>query len=164
MRCYSSEAEKRSVWPVETAPAILACASRAVNVLHERQAIVAWLRKNGIHTAADLHDACRRGRYMEPPKGVRHCDPIQPVPMTMAHGGDCDQWAAVVMAGLRVLGLADIWLVAVGDPADPYRHAFTVCRSADRYWILDPKPDQEGVEFNVRADSYPLKQFFRFTA
>lgn len=165
--CYSSNEDKRRRWPAETLPAIFQAARDAIHRPEQRQALTRWMQARGIRTAQDLHNACRAGRYKPSPRLKRHCDPIQPVSVTIERGGDCDQWAAVVLAGLRLLGLGDradeaLYLVSVGDDADPYRHVRVCLKAEGRYWQLDPKPNQDGAPFDVRADAYPLQEFHPF--
>ena len=163
MICYASQSEKRQKWPLETLPAIFKAARHATRNPHARAQLQAWMQSHGVATAEDLHNAARAGRYVATPEPRRHCDPIQPVARTIAHGGDCDQWAAVLLAGLAVLGFDRLWLISVGDEADPYRHVAVMLHAEDRYWRLDPKADQQGVDFNQRADNFNVQQYHRFT-
>ncbi len=159
--CYTSQADKRRRYPVETVPAILAAAQRGARDLDQRRALVAWMQANNANTAEALHDAARAGTYRQSDRD--ECDPIQEVSETIANGGDCDQWAAVIMAGLRVLGFARVYLVTAGDEADPYRHAAVEFFAGGRMWLCDPKADQTGHPFNTRADMphYPRRQHWR---
>lgn len=159
--CYKSYADKRERWPRVTLPAIFAAARHAFNDVGERNALRRWMQGHGISTAEQLHEAARKGRYVPTPDPLRHCDPIQPVNFTARHGGDCDQWAAVLLAGLRCLGFENMFLVATGDETDPYRHACAVVEHRGRYYRLDPKADQQGAAFNERADDYPRETFYR---
>lgn len=166
--CYEDHADKRDRWPRETLPAIFNAARAAVHTLAERQKLTRWMHAHGIATAEELHEVVRAAPYVSSKR--RECDPIQPVSHTIERGGDCDQWAAVILAALRLLGFESLYLVAVGDALDPYQHACVILHANDRgdpqarYWRLDPKPDQRGVPFNQRSDTYPLEKFFRFTA
>lgn len=157
--CYTSYADKLRRYPAQVVPAILAAAKRGANQVDQRRALVAWMQANDVQTAEDLHEAARRGTYKHSARP--ECDPIQEVAQTIAHGGDCDQWAAVVMAGLLVLGFTRVWLTTTGDERDPYQHAAVEFFAAGQQWTLDPKFDQPGAPFNTRADSHPKIQHWR---
>jgi hypothetical protein len=164
MICYASFEEKRRKWPHETAPAILREARRAAESPDTRARLIRWMRENGIRSAESLHNQVARMAYVPTPEPRRHCDPIQRVEHTLQAGGDCDQWAAVVMACLRILNHRwKIFLVATGDARDPYRHAATVFHHTGRWYRLDPHPGPEypgTPAFDVRTENHPLQEFF----
>ncbi len=162
--CYASHADKRARFPSETVRAILAGARRAAR--ERADLLTGWLDANGVlilprHSVAQLaalHAAARAGRYVAPQP--LHCDVAQDVAETIARGGDCDQWAMVILACARLLDMP-AWLVAAGDTADPYRHVWCQVRAGGRWWDVDPKGTPEGLEFGQRATfdvahSWPL--------
>jgi hypothetical protein len=117
--------------------------------------LIWWLQAGGVADMSGgpgqlyaLHELARRGQYRTPAEV--HCDPIQPVAQTIHAGGDCDQWAVVVMAALHAMGYP-FGLFTFGDRMDPYRHVAPGARWGWRWYLLDAKGDQQGLEFDQQA-------------
>jgi len=162
--CYVSLGDKRRRFPVETVKMILSGARRAAR--EDRQRLAQWLDGSGaldlpdrsLEQLAAMHQAARAGRYV--PAAPLHCDLARGVGETLDNGGDCDQWAVVLLAALKLLEYP-AYLVAGGDASDPYRHVWVRARAGGRWWDLDPKGSQAGMDFGhsadfERAQSWPL--------
>lgn len=152
MICYASAADKRERFPRETIPAIFrAAAAVPTFTLADWLGQVAMMGP-GVEQLRAVHDLARAGRYRTP--AALTCDPQQPARDTILHGGDCDQWAAVLLAGLKYLGYT-ARLVTFGDRTDPYQHVAVDVEHNGRVFILDPKGSQAGAPFNV-APPHPI--------
>lgn len=152
--CYNTYPEKRRLFAKQTAPAIIRAARQSAQ--HERDYIAAWLDSHGVlkpdtpwDQLARLHNAARRGKYV--PHDPDHCDSVQTAQRTIEHGGDCDQWAHVLLACCLLLGIRAV-LVSFGDGQDPYQHAAVVAEIGQAAIVLDPKGSQRGADFNEWPD------------
>jgi hypothetical protein len=152
--CYVDQRDKRRRFVLETVPAILANAER--HVREEEQVIGRWMLEHGVFDHGNpwdqlgfLHEAARKGRYVRT-RPLR-CDRTQSASKTLADGGDCDQWASLLLAACRILGIRAS-LCAFGDPleseGDPYQHVATVAEFNRAVAIMDPKGNQAGASFN----------------
>lgn len=148
--CYATYPAKRRLFERETVPAILRAARQSAR--DERAFLAEWMERTGVLSHGDterqlmaLHNAARRGRYV--PFTPDHCDGQQPAQSTIEHGGDCDQWASVLLACLLLLQVRGT-LVSFGDHADPYQHVAVVAEIGHSALILDPKGSQRGADFN----------------
>lgn len=154
--CYSNAEEKRRKFPAVVIPALFDEAARGA---HDR-ALIQWLAATGVADAprglpqlAALHEAARAGLYV--PSRPANCDPPQPVDWTLARGGDCDQWAAVILAALRHLGYpASLW--TFGDGADNFQHVAAAALWGARWRVMDAKGDARGLDFAQIDPSYPV--------
>jgi hypothetical protein len=122
--CYDTPEDKRRLFPAVVIPAIYAEAHAGAqdDTLHF------WLANagidqfpHGVAQLAALHELARTGRYT--PASPYNCDPIQSVSQTIIEGGDCDQWASVLLAALDVMGY-EARLVTFGDELDRFAHVF----------------------------------------
>lgn len=166
--CYTSLADKRERYASETIPAIIDAAGIAVRDPSQSQILRNWLVRSGVsHDARSgsrallaLHCAVRNAPYRSFDRVG--CDHVQSVPQTLARGGDCDNWAAVMIAAATLMGFHDIRLLTTGDEADPFRHVAVAVHDDGVPYLLDPKyrPDSKTL-FNTRADAYPLAQLWR---
>lgn len=158
--CYNTHESKRRDFAARTVPMLRQAARDAAS--NEHEALGRWMADAGVLAKREplavleaLHEAARAGRYTETKPG--HCDVLQPVAHTLEHGGDCDQWAVVLLACCLMLGFAP-YLVSFGDQpgadpyADPARHVAVICEIGDRSVLLDPKGSQEGADFNEWPD------------
>lgn len=151
---YWTPQDKASAFPARIIPAMLhqAAADMADETLH------LWLQSDGVAGAPRglpqlyaLHQAARAGRYRAPV--IPNSDAVQPASITLTMGGDCDQWAVVLLAALAALGY-EAQIVTMGDHRDPYQHVAIRARVA-RGWVwLDPKGDQHGREFGTVDPNY----------
>jgi hypothetical protein len=150
--CYTTVTGKNRKFPREHAPKILQSArSQAKN---ERELLLAWMgehRVNAVNNRLDelirLHRAARLGTYKE--TRPMNCDRTQSAKTTITRGGDCDQWAAVLLACLLLLGHQEFYLVAFGTPgADEFEHVAVMAMIGERAYLLDPKGSQAGAEFD----------------
>jgi len=154
--CYANGPDKRRRFLRETVPAILASARRQAR--DEEDTLGRWMHERGVLKQANpwdrlgmLHEAARGGRYVE--TRPRRCDRTKTAADTLAEGGDCDQWAAVILACCNILGIRAN-LCAFGDDladteGDPYQHVAVVAEVNSAVAILDPKGNQAGSPFNV---------------
>lgn len=161
--CYANNADKRIRFVRETVPAILASARAQAEL--EEYTLGRWMFRHRVLTQENpwdmlqaLHNAARQGTYRTTKPA--HCDRTQTAARTLMDGGDCDQWAAVLMACCTILGLRAT-LCAFGDPladkhGDPYRHVGVVVEIGSQSQVyLDPKGSQAGADFN----EWPPKQY-----
>lgn len=153
--CYSTPQDKAALFPAVVIPGIFAAARAGAN----DPVLRAWLENVGLDTTPRglpqlllLHALARAGTYR--PAVPHNCDPQQPVAETILHGGDCDQWAAVVLAALLVLGYPGR-VITFGDDADRFRHVATAARFDGTWFFLDPKGDAAGLDFGLIDGSYP---------
>lgn len=147
--CYLSFDDKLHVFPRVTVPMIFAAAAEGTN----SPALLEWLDQGGVLDAPvglvqlrALHQLARSGRYVPGPRG---CDQILDTSTVIEEGGDCDNWAAVVLAALRTLGYPSR-LSAFGDALDPHEHVTAAAWFGGAWRYLDAKPDQGGSDFLVR--------------
>lgn len=152
--CYRTPAEKAALFPAVVIPGIFAEARRAEfdPVLHY------WLESVGMASTPRglpqlllLHALARAGIYK--PAWPHNCDPMQPAGETILNGGDCDQWAAVLIAALAVLGYP-ARVITFGDQADRFRHVATAARWNGTWFFLDPKGDAVGLDFGLIDDTF----------
>lgn len=147
--CYTSFPGKRRDFVKRTVPTILKAARHSAQT--QRAELIAWMDRNGVLSIGEgpmleaLHDAARRGRYVETQPG--HCDVVQDALATIEHGGDCDQWAVVLLACCALLDVRAN-LVSFGDDSDPHQHVAVVAELYDSAFVLDPKGNQYGAGFN----------------
>lgn len=153
--CYQTPEDKATLFPAVVIPGIYADALAAVHdpILH------AWLNSVGLDSTSRglpqlllLHALARAGTYK--PAWPVNCDPRQPVSETILNGGDCDQWASVVLAALLLLGYPGR-VITFGDDADKFRHVATAARFNGRWYFLDPKGDAAGLDFGLIDETYP---------
>jgi hypothetical protein len=93
-----------------------------------------------------LHEWARRGRYvpeLDDLGNPSRCDIVQAVPKTLRQGGDCDDWAVVILAGAMRAGWS-ARVVTGGDPQDPARHVWVEIFDGTRWVPLDAKGSQPG--------------------
>lgn len=143
---YASLDDKRQRFMTDTVDAVFAAAEHALQSPRFR----AWaLALPG--DLPGLHEAVRRQRYV-PEDGPR--DLVQEAEHTLRQGGDCEDWAVVLLAALKLKGYDPEFIVA-GDDLDPARHVFV--RAAGR--VLDPKGSQGGRPFGQHASWPRLRSF-----
>lgn len=150
--CYNSPEEKRRNFPTVTIPLIFEMAWAGRDVVED------WLTAYGIEDIpsgvpqlAAIHNLTRQGRYRSPSQ--TNCDPPQAVGITIRTGGDCDQWASVLIAGLWVLGFTPV-LITFGDNQDSFQHVAVATYWRLSWFLLDPKGDGVGLDFNDWNNGY----------
>ena len=119
------------------------------------------LRLGDAEALRRLHDLARQGRYFYI---LEQCDRINPPEQTIVGGGDCDQWAVVIATAAYMMGYPAAYLVAAGDQADPFQHVYTEVEGTAGVWILDPKGDQAGEDFNVTQPAALVSRYLIFKA
>lgn len=151
---YWTPADKARAFPTRIIPGMVAQA--AADVADETLHL--WLQADGVAAAPRglpqlyaLHQAARAGRYRAPI--MPNSDTVHPVSITLTMGGDCDQWAVVLLAALAALGY-EAQLCTMGDRRDPYQHVAVRVRHAGHWIWLDPKGDQAGREFGTVDPHY----------
>lgn len=160
-RCYFTDRDKAAKFPATVIPALLAQA-RAES---DDPTLDAWLRAGGvlaepwgITQLLTLHELARAGRYRS--SNPLHCDPYQHVADTITAGGDCDQWAAVVMAALHALGY-EFGLYTFGAAQDEFQHVAPAAQIGLRWYLLDAKGDATGMDFDQADPTYPTRKLWR---
>jgi hypothetical protein len=178
---YPSWEAKAQLWPRRVLPQIIQRANEAAQGA-DWQALAAWLEAHGLplpesnsattQRLAALHEAVRKGRYKSDPNGM---DIVYPVALPKPHGaqgasiyptieqgGDCDDWAPVILAPLMRWKIP-ARIVAVGTERDPFAHVFVRARTRDgASYALDPKGNQTGFAFDKTAprSMFPIQHVF----
>ncbi len=180
--CWKNSAQKRARWPRVVIPHIVERFAQAVGMADapgkSRQTafidavtfFAEWLtfadlrpytsprlRHGDREAARRLHELARAGRYYYIAEA---CDRVNPPEQTIVGGGDCDQWAVVLATSAYLLGYPEANLVTAGNHSDPYQHVYIEIIGTAGAWILDPKGDQRGEEFDQTAPA-PFVQRFR---
>jgi len=135
--CYKSYEDKAARWVPSIGFGIVREAVRG------SEAVAAALRLAGVRDVRGLHAWLQTGLYVAE---TGSCDDMQSVATTLLRGGDCEDWAAVALAGLWALGVAGR-VVGGGDSVDPYRHVWIEAWTDDGWRALDAKPHQDGYPF-----------------
>ena len=150
--CYASTADKLQKFPAVIGQIYdLAAAGIDDPILFHWLLAAGAADVRGLAALTAMHDAARAGAYVTPAQ--MNCDPPQTVAHTILNGGDCDQWAAVLLAGAAALGIR-AELLTFGDDADPYQHV-AICAQLDGEWYaLDPKGDRAGLPFGAIDHNY----------
>lgn len=163
---YLNHADKAAKWPNVTLPAIILSARDAIAGGQANPALYSWLSRMGLVAQkralpmqgivlGKLHNAARSGRYIEE---IGPRDEVQSVEDTLHHGGDCEDWAAV-LAAVAMLWGANVRLVTSGDEADNFLHVYVEMQDHAGVWhTLDPKGSQEGVAFDFRSEQNPVRR------
>lgn len=99
-----------------------------------------------------LHDAARAGKYVA--ENLPQ-DEIRTIAQTLAVGGDCEDWAAVLVAACRELGIP-AQIATSGNAQDNFLHVYIIAYG----FVLDPKGSQVGVDFNSHSENYPVQRFW----
>lgn len=154
--CYVDAADKRRRFQAEVIPGIYNEAARSAR----DPSLAYWLQTSGVADApaglaqlVALHDLARAGTYRTP--AGFNCDPLQAVAVTIDEGGDCDQWAAVLLAAFAILGYEGR-LMTFGDAGDRFQHVAVAAKFGRDWYILDPKGDAAGLEFNEVDETYKI--------
>lgn len=161
-RCYLTRADKAAKFPAVVIPALFAQAQAE----SDDPTLLWWLRAGtvldydpGPRQLEVLHDLARAGRYSPP--AAWHCDPHRAVADTVLYGGDCDQWAAVVMAALCRIGYS-YGLYTFGQPfGDEFQHVAPAAEFGLRWYLLDAKGDQAGNPFDTADPNYQARKLWR---
>ncbi len=146
--CYLSLADKARRYVAETIPLVFA---QAVNGMAASVTPAPSL--------AAIHDTIRRGVYV---KEDGPCDEVRPVTQTLADGGDCEDWAAVLLSWLMAAGVAAL-LVTAGDKDDNFRHVYVLAADNTGWHVLDPKGSQKGLPFGREAD-FAVRRYWQMQA
>jgi hypothetical protein len=161
--CYQDHDHKRETFARVTVPSIFAAARAGVAepALHE------WLNFHGVLGAPRglsqlraLHETARGSRYVPGPRG---CDSILDVSTVIDQGGDCDNWAAVLLAAAAAMGYP-ARLHAFGTARDPHEHVAVAVFWAGAWRYLDAKGDQEGEEFLQRPRGFSQETVYAWNA
>lgn len=167
---YLSHADKAHKWPNQTLPHIVLAARDAARGGQASPALFSWLSRMALVTErralpltgeviARLHNAARRGRYVAE---LGPYDQVQAVDKTLAHGGDCEDWAAVLLAVALVWG-APVRIVTSGDTRDNFMHVYVEMQDHAGVWrTLDPKGSQLGAAFDFRSERNPVRRWWTF--
>lgn len=165
--CYRSFEHKRTEYVARTLPAIFSAALDGMQLFRAEPPTLELMRR--------LHDEVRAMEYAPEaePKGLaQHCDAdhkaideVQAVARTLGEGGDCEDYAALLLAALWAMGFP-AGIETAGDAQDPFQHVRVIASLPGdaRTFILDPKPDPAGVDFGERwrAAELPLWQTFTY--
>jgi hypothetical protein len=152
--CYQTPDDKRRIFPTLVIPTIYNLAALGVNdpTLHD------WLQGAGVDRLTPglgqllaLHELARAGLYRSP--WAINCDPPQAVAVTITQGGDCDQWATVLLAATKLFGYR-ARLVTFGDRNDRFQHVAVAVAQGGKWYNLDPKGDPAGLDFNRIDGNY----------
>lgn len=142
---YASLADKARRYVTHTLPQIF----ESARVCFEKRR--SWAVGPGSHNggfyAADVHEHIRARRYV-PEEGPQ--DDVQFVEFTEAHGGDCEDWAAVQLCEFWRRGFA-ARLVTAGSAEDNFEHVYVEVEVNGRWIPSDPKGSQQGRAFGVRS-------------
>ncbi len=154
IHCYETPEDKAAKFPTITIPSIFDMARVG------RVSAGEWVLQHNLHMIEQgeiqleaLHELLRRGKYATP--AGYNCDYPQSVAVTIAKGGDCDQWASVALAALYVLGYK-ARLVTFGDKQDRFQHVAVVALWDFKSYLLDAKGDQAGQAFNDWNNGYDV--------
>jgi hypothetical protein len=165
---YLNLADKAQKWPNATLPEIILSARDAVAGGQANPALFSWLSRMGLvpqkrvlplqtMTLAKLHNAARAGRYVEE---IGPRDEVQAVEKTLSHGGDCEDWAAVLVAVALLWG-ANVRIVTSGAEIDNFYHVYAEIQDSGGVWhTLDPKGCPEGAAFDFRSEQYPVRRWW----
>lgn len=164
--CYASFADKARRYPAETLPAVLAAAAQAPghpvfdNWFH--RAVSARALADPVTRLRQLHDAVRAGAYV-PELDARGndlaCDVVRFTQTTIRAGGDCEDWAAVLLAGTAIIADGAL-LVTSGETHDNFLHIAVAAMLGGRLYLLDPKGDEFGAPFDTRGESYGIRRYW----
>jgi len=164
--CYLSFPDKADKYVRLTLPAVFDAAADAQGL----RVFDNWFQQNvqpraladALERAKQLHDAARAGAYVEERDGAGNdlpCDVVRSLATTIRAGGDCEDWAAVLLAGLAFIGLPAL-LVTSGEPHDSFLHICAATWIDGRLYLLDPKGDHYGAPFNVRSETYSVRRYW----
>lgn len=130
---YASYAHKRQAYLAQTLPAVRAAALAGVEAVR-RHVKPGWSIKQ-------LHEWARAGLYVGEDGPI---DCVRDVALTIERGGDCEDWAAVLLAGAIVLDVP-ARIVTAGDDRDPHRHVYVEFFDPASGWVpSNPKGSQYG--------------------
>lgn len=160
--CYSSFEDKRQRYQAQTLPAVLAEAHEPLTATSRAFYAVALGVGQHVDRLRNLHDTVRAARYIaerDVSGDLANCDQVRSIHDTIVNGGDCEDWAAVLLRGCKLIGVP-AYIVTSGEHHDPFMHVSVAAVVADRLYLLDPKGDQQGAPFNVRSERYPERRFW----
>ena len=160
--CYASFPDKRQRYQAQTLPVILAEASEPLTVAARE--FLARALGNGavVDRLRSLHDTVRAARYIDERDAsgdLSNCDHVRGIHETVTQGGDCEDWAAVLLRGCKLIGVP-AYAVTSGEHHDPFMHVSVAAIVGNQLYLLDPKGDQQGAPFNVRSERYPVRRFW----
>lgn len=152
---YKSHEHKARVYVAETLPAIFRAAFEPS--VESQNALERWMKQNitGSHKSlqlVQLHDAARAGKYVA--ENLPQ-DEIRTIAQTLTMGGDCEDWAVVLIAACRELGIS-AKVATSGDANDNFLHVYIRALG----FVLDPKGSQLGVAFNVNSENNPIRRYW----
>lgn len=164
--CYASFPDKALKYVAQTLPAVYAAAGDAPS----DPVFDNWFHRNiaprsmatALQRLQQLHRAVRNGRYVEELDASGRdvpCDAVRTLRETLLHGGDCEDWAAVLLAGAGMIGVR-AWLVTSGETHDNYLHICAAAEVGNTLLLLDPKGDSYGAPFNVRSETYGVRRYW----
>lgn len=162
---YRSYPQKRKAYVQHTLPAIFAMA--LAGSLESNKALESWMSRNRVTranfdyqpvlTLQKLHEAVRRERYV---RETLPQDNVQPISQTLQYGGDCEDYAVLLFAALAKLHVS-AHIETSGDLQDPFMHVYVAAMYAGSRFILDPKGDQNGAEFDQHSETNPVRIAFK---
>lgn len=141
---YESHAQKAADYVEVVIPAIFEMAFNPSAVSEQQFEfwIEQFLNSNDTkyNRLLSIHNMVRREKYV--PENLPQ-DEIRTMAQTLLYGGDCEDFAAVLLAAIARAGVSGV-LVTSGDALDNFKHVYVEAGG----YILDPKGSQEGVPFN----------------
>jgi len=158
---YQSLADKATRYVNETLPAIFAAAEDGPNFGNGAGTLALFRLIERVRNLEQLHAAIRGGRYVDEtgPK-----DDVQDLADTLANGGDCEDWAAVLVAACRLLGIR-CCVTTSGQAWDNFLHVYVTAQDRDGAWyVLDPKGSGLGADFNKHSENYPIRRHWQLIA
>ncbi len=174
MPVYTSNTDKARKYVEQTIPEIFWAATSAARKKSESRhfakvhhVLVMWLGHIGLGEVlrglvpvadlhlAQLHEAVRGRKYLAEDESEGAQDCVQDVGQTLVYGGDCEDYAAVLLAACWALGVRSAVLVTAGSRQDHFEHV-RVEVLLGRWFVLDPKGDQQGAPFDVADGEFEV--------
>lgn len=137
---YGSRADKQVRYVDSTIPLIYAEAARAV-------------LPNLPRDARAIHDWARAGKYL--PENISG-DEVRTAAEVLEGGGDCDDWASLLVAAYGRAGFP-VQLVTAGDESDNFEHVYVQVFDGGRWIVSDPKGSQRGHAFGEET-RFPVRR------
>jgi hypothetical protein len=139
---YGSRADKQQIYVSHTIPLMWAESDRAVLPALPRD-------------ARAIHDWARAGKYT--PENIPG-DEVRTAQEILEGGGDCDDWASLLLAAYSRAGY-DVRLVTAGDDGDNFEHVYVEVFTGGQWVPSDPKGSQRGHAFGVES-VFPVRRVF----
>ncbi|MCW8134714.1 MAG: hypothetical protein KIT75_03475 [Planctomycetota bacterium] len=157
--CYASFADKAERYQRETLRAVFDASRAPLSPATRWFFSRCIVGENMESRLRSLHGCARSGRYVAEVGDLAHCDEVRTMHETVDTGGDCEDWAAVLFAGIKLCGAQPL-LVTSGEAHDNFMHVAAAALWGQQLWLLDPKGDSIGAPFNVRSETYPVRRYW----